>query len=469
MLELRSFAVRTKSLESRGARIRGMRLAGGASLLLTLALGRPATAQPALPRDACLSDPKCADLNQAASNLAQTGQLDAALALYQTAYAQHPVPSLLVSIGQLQQKLGRLSAAINSYRQYLASLETINDPVLTQKVRDYLAQAQASVTDVCLTDPKCAELNETARNLSKAGQMDAALTLYQTAYAQRPASWLLVNIGRTQQKLGRLPAAIANYRQYLASSEAKDDPELTKKVQEYLFQAEADFEPDPQPLILEPPPPPPPPSSDTPDPSGATWRKGSEQKRRGFAVGLGLHTRMPVVQLDGATTAQASSIGGSLFLGAKLNRVVLGIGLELDRFATTTMLASAAGESAVTQETTSFLIAPLLQVALLRTAGSRLELYAAAQVGLGRAVGGVTRTPEPSLLAGSEVPSSTFHVNYQLGPGLRFYVIPKLAVTLLSGLAGDHFFATKDSAAGLRADAVSSLSLFGTLGLLGVF
>ena len=84
--------------------------------------------------------------------------------------------------------------------------------------------------DVCLTDPKCAELNEAARNLSKEGQHDAALILYQTAYHQRPAAWLLVNIGRLQQKLYRTADAIKSYRQYLASADAKDDPELTKKA-----------------------------------------------------------------------------------------------------------------------------------------------------------------------------------------------------------------------------------------------
>src|SRR5262249_51463889 len=124
-----------------------------------------------------------------------------ALSLYQKAYAQQPAAWILVSIGRIQEKLGRLAAAISSYRQYLASLETTTDPAMTQKVKEYLSRAESQVKDACLSNPKCAELAESARNLSKAGQFDAALTLYKTAYSKFSVPWLLVNIGRTQQKL----------------------------------------------------------------------------------------------------------------------------------------------------------------------------------------------------------------------------------------------------------------------------
>lgn len=120
------------------------------------------------------------------------------------------------------------------------------------------ARAQpSSAPDICQSDVKCTELYQTASNLMKLEQNAAALALFQTAYAKYPAAWLLVHIGRAQQKLGQLVAAMATYRQYLASPDAQDDPELTRKAQEYLLQAESDFEPPPAPLEQQPPPPPP--------------------------------------------------------------------------------------------------------------------------------------------------------------------------------------------------------------------
>src|SRR5262249_42702489 len=140
-------------------------------------------------------------------------------------------PWLLVNIGRLQQKLYRMPEAIKSFRQYLASSAAKDDPDLTKKAQEYLQQAEANPkasppetareqSDACLNDPSCAELNDTARGLSKAGHFGLALAMYETAYAQHPEPWLLVNIGRIQQKQGQLAEAIKNYRQYLASPTA---------------------------------------------------------------------------------------------------------------------------------------------------------------------------------------------------------------------------------------------------------
>ena len=430
-------------------------------------------------KDICLADSKCAELNEAARNLSQSGQHGAALILYQTAYQLRPAAWLLVNIGRMQQKLYRLPEAIKSYRQYLASADAKDDPELTRKAQEYLQQAESNPkgtpgeaaggsVDICLADAKCAELNDTARALSKAGQLAAALTLYQNAFALQPAAWLLVNIGRTQQKLSRPADAIASYRQYLASPDAKEDSELAKKAQEYLQQAEADYEPPPPPLVVPPviPPPPPPPGHGPGEGYGGT---DIRQKTSGFAVLLGFGSRRPVVQIDGTTTAQASSVGGSLALGAKLGRALLTLGFELDYFDASTTLTSPAGMSTVSASTTSYLITPGLQLALLRVAASRIELLASAQVGIGQA--NTSRKHDPAVPQSvlSETPSQTLHVNYQLGPGIRVFVLPRLALSLVTGVAGDHFFAGQDSSVGVRSDRLANLSLFGNLGVLAVF
>jgi tetratricopeptide (TPR) repeat protein len=91
--------------------------------------------------------------------------------------------------------------------------------------------------DACTdSDDKCYELYETARSQSAAGQYDAALINYQNAYARKPVPWLLISIGRMQQKLLRHPQAIASYRRYLALPRNVSDPELRTKAQIYLNQ-----------------------------------------------------------------------------------------------------------------------------------------------------------------------------------------------------------------------------------------
>lgn len=425
--------------------------------------------------DVCLSEPKCVELFQSANNLLKAELHAAALALFETAYAQYPAAWLLVSIGQAQQKLDRLPAAINSYRQYLASIETTTDPVLTQKVQEYLQQAQASVVDVCFANPRCAELNETARNLSKIGQVEAALTLYQTAYAQFPAPWLLVNIGRAQQKLNRLPEAIESLRKYLASADSKDDPELTKKAQEYLFQAQADYEPPPGPFKPPPPPdppPPPPPPLCTPEQEEQEQRAGKpidRQVRRGLVVGLGIATRTQVLQVDGNGSATGSSVGASLLLGVKLHRVIVGLWGEIGSFGSTVELGSSAGSSISSASATSFLLGPAFQYSALRAAAGRFELLGSLQLGFGRL--STTRTMDPELPStiDTDFPRTSFQLGYQIGPGLRFYVLRQAAISLIGGLAGDHVFVTQDSPSGLRQDSQYSISLFGTLGAIGVF
>ena len=444
-----------------------------------LCLQARAQAQPSSTSDVCQSDSKCTELYQTASNLMKLEQNAAALALLQTAYAKYPAAWLLVHIGRAQQKLGRLAAAINSYRQFLASLETTTDPALTQKVQEYLQQAQSQVVDNCLSNPKCTELIELARSLSKTGQFEAALTLYQNAFAQFPAPWLLVNIGRAQQKLGQLAAAMTTYRQYLSSPDAEDDPELTRKAQEYLLQAESDFEPPPAPL--EPPPPPPPPApparpvcpGEKEEPAGSPARPCERQKRRGFAISLGLSSRsvvVPPAEFSGAVTPQSgSSIGGVLFLGYKGGRVVVGLGAEVDYASGSTQLASYAGTSSLSTSTTSYLIIPTLQVAFLQALSGQLELFASAQLGLGQAITQAASNPPIPVTPLTQNPSDRFRLDFLIGPGVRHFFTRQFALTLLSGVAIDTLYATRDSPAGLRADRLLSVGLFGTLGALAVF
>jgi tetratricopeptide (TPR) repeat protein len=106
----------------------------------------------------------------------------------------------------------------------------------------------SSSQDPCLRDSKCNEIYERARALSRANQYEAALVMYQQTYAMKPLPWLLLNVGRIQQKLGRHDQAAATYRKLLdfnakmptdEASTGLADVEVTTKAREYLKQAEA--------------------------------------------------------------------------------------------------------------------------------------------------------------------------------------------------------------------------------------
>ncbi len=106
--------------------------------------------------------------------------------------------------------------------------------------------ASGESQDPCLSDPKCSELYDRARALSKAGQYDAALVLYQQTFAMRPLPWLLLNVGRMQQKLNRNDQALVTYRKILdwnAKQPTDDqsnlaDDEVLAKAREYRQQAD---------------------------------------------------------------------------------------------------------------------------------------------------------------------------------------------------------------------------------------
>lgn len=92
----------------------------------------------------------------------------------------------------------------------------------------------------CMELTECRKYFESARQLSDARQYNAALTAYEKAYALRPSAWLLINIGRVQQKLGRPADAVTSYQRFLADAEHQP-AEAVDAAREYLKQAESDI------------------------------------------------------------------------------------------------------------------------------------------------------------------------------------------------------------------------------------
>lgn len=134
--------------------------------------------------------------------------------------------------------------------------------------------------DACIKDERCKEHHDKAVNYYNQQYFEEALSEFQAAYAARQMPLLLINIGRTLQKLGRPKEAISYYERF-QQAESKPDPAVQAKVTEYLNQAKAlvGTEPTPPPTehpgetpkpptappvppaVVPPPPPPPAPPS----------------------------------------------------------------------------------------------------------------------------------------------------------------------------------------------------------------
>ncbi len=99
------------------------------------------------------------------------------------------------------------------------------------------AQAAAATDDGCLNEPSCSGHYQKALSFYESGRYEAALPEFQAAYASRQMPWLLINIGRTFHRLGRLDDAITLYSRY-EHAVPNGDPETLKKVREYKAQAE---------------------------------------------------------------------------------------------------------------------------------------------------------------------------------------------------------------------------------------
>lgn len=100
----------------------------------------------------------------------------------------------------------------------------------------HAAGAPAPPDDGCLRDNECREHYDKAYGLYEKGRYEAALPEFQAAYQLRQMPWLLINIGRTLHRLGRLEEAIAYYQRYQRAA-PNGDPETARKVQEYITQA----------------------------------------------------------------------------------------------------------------------------------------------------------------------------------------------------------------------------------------
>ena len=98
--------------------------------------------------------------------------------------------------------------------------------------------AAALPDDACIKDERCKEHYNKAFKYYKEEYFEEALGEFQAAYSARQMPLLLVNIGRTLQKLGRPKEALGYYERFF-QAETKPDAETKQRVTDYMTQARA--------------------------------------------------------------------------------------------------------------------------------------------------------------------------------------------------------------------------------------
>lgn len=112
--------------------------------------------------------------------------------------------------------------------------------ILVSSATTWAGSAEVEATDdACLRDSECLSHYQSARQLSKSGQSQAALEQYLLAYKRQPVPRLLYSIARLQHRLGQSREALSSYQRFLATA-PPSDAELRGKALEYKAQLEHD-------------------------------------------------------------------------------------------------------------------------------------------------------------------------------------------------------------------------------------
>jgi hypothetical protein len=208
------------------------------------------------------------------------------------------------------------------------------------------------------------------------------------------------------------------------------------------------------------------------------------QKQNGVAVEAEVGMSLLTFQVlgggnnnNGLVPLSFSSVEGHVFAGYKIDRVIAGLGMTLDRVAVST--PSGLGPNGMpldnsTQATTRLLFVPGVQVAILRSSDLRVELFGEFDLGLGH-VFTETTTPtvpgQPPPNPGPQPSHTNFALTYDIGPGVRFWVHPQFAVSGFVGVQGSFYWDWLTPAGSTVTTTNSSglTSVVAALQLLGVF
>lgn len=138
------------------------------------------------------------------------------------------------------------------------------------------------------------------------------------------------------------------------------------------------------------------------------------QKDSGFA--LEVHFGTQLVSLGGGVgSGTLGTLEGGAFAGAKLGRLVLGLGVAFSRVHQAMM-------GGADSSTTALVLLPGVRYAFVQSSDHRVELFGELDVGLGHTF--------------TDPDRNNIVLRYIVGPGVRFWVHPQFAFAALTGIDG---------------------------------
>lgn len=179
------------------------------------------------------------------------------------------------------------------------------------------------------------------------------------------------------------------------------------------------------------------------------------QAGRGFVMSAAFGIQPLVIPVLSAgsndqsiTAITSTGIAGQLAIGYKFGRAILSLGLNLGSVFDKRSLDSLAS--------TSFMVVPGLQVALVRSRDQRAELIGVMRFGAGATI------PSNSSLTGSKPDTLLF---YEIAPGARYWMHTQFAMQFTAGFAGQLLLSNNV----LAGEIVAAHGLSAALGAVGIF
>lgn len=191
----------------------------------------------------------------------------------------------------------------------------------------------------------------------------------------------------------------------------------------------------------------------------------SYSKRSGFMIQTSLITQTSAFNA-GTASIQLSGFEGGLSAGYKAGRFMIGLGFDftnVNSTAPTTIVdPDNGGVRTVTVSTSnySFVVYPEVQYAFVQSDDQRVELIGNGSLGLGSF--GTTISPSN----GADDDSSRFRLRWRIGPGVRYWLHPQFAASLIVGVSGNHLIT---SVSGAASSSSATTALYSQIGLVGVF
>lgn len=191
-------------------------------------------------------------------------------------------------------------------------------------------------------------------------------------------------------------------------------------------------------------------------------------KQSGFALQTSLVASTSLFD-DDLPGFSFANVEGGLTFGYKFNRVVFGVGFDFTDLSSTRTsdiydpnTGQVTGTEEVTSSTYTFVVYPELQVALAQSADKRAELLGNFSIGVGS--WGTRLSNDDTPFSGD---NTNIRVRWRVGPAVRYWVHPQIAMSLATGITGNHMIVDGPTDTADRSTGITTLST--QIGLMGVF